>query len=113
MAKEILVIERGQAIFFKLYDQAPIVIGGEPQVLRQGSDELPVAAAVFVGDTVKSLIDEGRISWEGIPVERAEGETDEHLKARYKQKWAKWSAREGRRISRWASEIAAIRWINI
>jgi len=115
MANEILVIERSQVIFFLQYQEPPIVIGGEPQPLGLPSSSLPSSAAAFLSDTPQAAerIDNGLAYWQIIPVERAPDETIQHLLARYKEKWAKWAAREDERIQAWAADLAQIRWIHV
>jgi len=116
MAKEILVIDREQVIFFALYNPAPIVIGGVAQALRETSDKLPEIASDFLSvDTpgIFAAIDGGRVSWQPKPVTRAPGESNAHLRERYEQKWRDWKAKEDARIAKWADQVANVRWVNV
>jgi hypothetical protein len=113
MAKEILVIDQHQVIFFLLFEEPPIIIAGEPQALTQPSSALPTIAADFMGPALMQIIDDGRVAWRVFPVTQGATETDAHLLARAKYKWTFWAAQESARIVEWAAQIAEVRWINI
>lgn len=113
MAKEILVIDRGQVVFFLLYGTPPIVISGQPQILTQASNQLPLLAQQITTAQEKSLIDGGRVVWESGSIPKSDNETNQQYVNRLKKKWQNWSDRQDARIQKWAQQIANATWINV
>jgi hypothetical protein len=115
MAKELLLTPDGTILSFIIYPSAPIVIGGEPQLLTFPSSQLPesVVNDQWVTPAYVAMIDGGRVAWEEHSIPRASHESGAQYLARLKKKYAAWKARTEAHIQQRVDAAAAARWVNL
>ncbi len=112
MAREILVAANAQVVFFLVYEDPPVVIGGEPKVLRYGSEGLDPTAASMLSQPEIGAIDSGLTVWQAQPIAQASHETTERYQSRLRAKWKIWASREAERIEAWGASASDAYWLD-